>query len=123
VPLLRKISKTIVPFFLLVVLCSLVNATVNQHFHRLSTGIVIKHAHPFDRGQEGAPFQEHHHTSSELLILDQISNPVLLLGLFFLSMIFLLPARRIRNATYNVSFVNPDLFFLKNYHAPPLTSY
>jgi hypothetical protein len=33
------------------------------------------------------------------------------------------PARRIRNATYNVSFVNPDLFFLKNYHAPPLTSY
>jgi hypothetical protein len=123
VPLLRKISKIVIPFFLLVVLCSLVNATVNQHFHRLSTGIVVKHAHPFDRGEEGTPFQEHHHTSSELLILDQISNPALLLGLLFVSLILLIQAKKIRNAADNVTFVNPDLFFLKNYHAPPLTSY
>jgi len=123
VPLLRKISGTVIPIFLLVVLCSLANATANQHFHRLSTGITVKHAHPFDRGQEGTPFQEHHHTSSELLILDQISNPALLLGLFFIFLTLLIPVRKTKNSTDNVSFVNPDLFFLKNYHAPPLTSY
>lgn len=121
--LLRKLSGTVIPIFLLVVLCSLANATVNQHFHRLSTGITVKHAHPFDRGQDSTPFQEHHHTSAELLILDQISNPALLLGLFFVSLILLPLVRKTKNSADNESVVNPDLFFLKNYHAPPLTSY
>jgi hypothetical protein len=106
-----------------IVLCSLTNATINQHFHKLSSGEIIEHAHPFKKGNTGNPFQEHNHTSEELILLAQISNPVLLICLFLMFLAPLLIYSEVRNAPLIITFKNPDLYFLKNYHAPPVVSY
>jgi hypothetical protein len=117
---LRKISQVIVPVFLVVVFCYLANSTVNQHFHKLSSGMVIEHAHPFKKENTGSPFQQHHHTSSELLILGQISISFFWIYLFFNFLFGLFCVYRTIIAPLLITFKNPDLYFLKNYHAPPL---
>jgi len=120
---LRKISRVIIPIFLVIVICFLTNTTINQHFHKLSSGLIVKHAHPFDRGNTGKPFQEHHHSSSELILLEQISNTVFWIYLFLLLLPPLLLLDEITNSPLVITFKNPDLYFLKNYHAPPDNSY
>ena len=123
-PHLRKISRIIIPVFLVIVICFLTNTTINRHFHKLSSGLVINHAHPFNnKGNTGKPFQEHHHTSSELILLEQISNTVFWIYLFVLFLTPLLPVYEITNSPLVITFKNHDLYFLKNYHAPPVTSY
>lgn len=51
------------------------NQKANWHFHILSNGMVVEHAHPFKKHHTpGTPFQSHHHTDLELSILAQLSN-------------------------------------------------
>ncbi|OFY66853.1 MAG: hypothetical protein A2Y71_11605 [Bacteroidetes bacterium RBG_13_42_15] len=121
--LVRNIARIIVPVLLAVTLCFLTNTTINQHFHRLSSGIVVKHAHPFDKENTGKPFQEHQHSSSELVLLDQMYNTVFWIYLFILFLIPLLVENEIINFPLVSIFKNPDLYFLRNYRAPPVYSY
>jgi len=120
---LRKIARIIIPIFLVIVICFLTNTTINQHFHKCSSGLVIKHAHPFDKGNTGKPTQEHNHTSSELFLLEQISNTVFWIYLFFIFLALLLFIDEIINFAPVITFKNSDLYFLRNYHAPPDNSY
>jgi hypothetical protein len=106
-----------------VVLCFLTNTTLNQHFHKLSSGFVISHAHPFDKGNAGKPFQDHHHTSLELIILEQLSHTVFWIYLFFIILAPLLVEYKKIKFPLFIIFKNPDLYFLKNYHAPPEIAY
>lgn len=119
----RKIARVIIPILLVIVICYVANATINQHFHKLSSGLVVKHAHPYDKGDTGKPFQDHHHSTSELVLLDQISNVFFRIHLFFLLLAPLLFIIEITTLPIITTFKNPDLYFLKNYHAPPETSY
>ncbi|MCK5820683.1 MAG: hypothetical protein KAH17_02310 [Bacteroidales bacterium] len=49
------------------------NYSVNWHVHRLDTGSLISHAHPYDQGTlPGESIPEHQHNSVQLLVLDQI---------------------------------------------------
>ncbi|MCU0473777.1 MAG: hypothetical protein MUC93_10500 [Bacteroidales bacterium] len=119
----RNIARIIVPVLLAVTLCFLTNTTINQHFHKLSSGIVIKHAHPFDKENTGNPFQKHQHSSSELVLLDQMYNTVFWI---YLSILFLTPLlfeNEITNSPFVITLKNPDFYFLRNYHAPPAYSY
>lgn len=51
------------------------NRSANWHFHILSDGRVVEHAHPFQNNQiPGTPFQEHHHSDLAFSILAQLSN-------------------------------------------------
>lgn len=120
---IRKMARIIIPVFLIVVICFLTNATINQHFHKLSSGLVVKHAHPFDRENTGSPFQEHHHSSSELLLLEFMSTTVFWIYLVIILIAPLLFVHEIQNSRLAVIFNNPDLYFLRNYHAPPEPSY
>jgi hypothetical protein len=72
------------PVFMLVIMIYLANATVNQHFHQLDSGMMIKHAHPFENKKPDNPFEKHHHTSSELVLLDQISSNAFWIYLYIL---------------------------------------
>jgi hypothetical protein len=119
----RKTARFIIPIFLVVVICFITNTTINQHFHKLPSGLVIVHAHPFNKENDGKPFQEHHHTSSELIILDQMFNTVFWIYLFTIFLAPLLFVYKIANYPLVITFKNPDLYFLRNYHAPPETSY
>jgi hypothetical protein len=120
---LRKIARVIIPIFLVVVICYLTNATINQHFHKLSSGLIVIHAHPFEKGNTGKPFQEHHHTSSELILLGQISTTIFWVYLFLIFFATLFFVYEIKDYPLFIIFKNPDLYFLKNYHAPPGISY
>lgn len=119
----RKIARVIIPIFLVTVICYLTNATINQHYHKLSSGLVVKHAHPYDKDDTGKPFQDHHHSSSELILLDQISNVFFRIFLFFILLAPLLFVIEIKTIPPVTTFKNPDLYFLRNYHAPPGSSY
>ena len=120
---LRKISRILIPLFLVVVVCFLTNATINQHYHKLSSGLVIKHAHPFNKESTGQPFQEHRHSSSELILLDQASHIFFRIYLFLIFFITLFATHEIINSRVVLSYGNRDFYFLNNYHAPPETSY
>jgi hypothetical protein len=50
------------------------NNAVNWHYHQLPNGIVIEHAHPYEKSSSsaGSPFQSHQHSDIEYLILDLI---------------------------------------------------
>jgi len=112
----RKAALILMPFFVAVLLLYTTNSTINQHCHTFSSGITLKHAHPFSNGGNKG---EHSHTTTEYLILDHISVTI-----FFLSIIIFLlmggaPFVLKRNPITVNCKVCPDLFFLNNYHAPP----
>mgnify|MGYP006286896655 FL=1 len=52
------------------------NAIKNGHFHKLWDGEVIYHSHPYkkDTSPPDSPFQKHHHSPSEYLLLHQITH-------------------------------------------------
>ncbi len=51
----------------------LLNGVVFRHAHKLSSGKVITHAHPY-KPVGDAPYQPNGHTNNELLLLDLASN-------------------------------------------------
>ncbi len=60
---LRKYIKLLILLVLPVYLGLLANSMSNMHLHVLSNGMVVKHAHPFNRKADS---QEHHsHTDTE----------------------------------------------------------
>lgn len=121
--LIRKIARFLVPALLVITFCCLANNIVNQHIHTLSSGIVIKHAHPVKHGNIGNPWKDHKHTPSQLIILDHLFNIIFLICLSFV-FIFLVH-KELRE--YKIScFSTPKkryLYYLLNYHAPPSCSY
>jgi hypothetical protein len=121
--ILRKIARFIVPVFLLVVICFITNTTINQHYHKLACGIVVKHAHPFSKSNPDKPFQDHQHSSSELLLLDQMSNTIFWIYLFVFLQFPLKILFEIIRYPLVILFKNQELYFLRNYHAPPESSY
>ncbi len=65
------------------------NNLVNWHYHELPNGIIVEHAHPFERtsSASGSPFENHHHSDFEYLILDLIYYSGLIFILLFLGII------------------------------------
>lgn len=116
---LRKIAHLIVPVIILTVTCFIANSNLNQHYHKLSSGFVVKHAHPYQKENSDIPFQSHAHSSFEFFLLDQISISLFVSFSIILScMLFHRLIKRI-NSPITVIHKQTDLYFLKNYHAPP----
>lgn len=120
---ITKIAKIIIPVFLIIVICYTTNTTINQHFHKLSSGIVVHHAHPFDKKNTDRPLKEHDHNSPEFILLEQISISAFWIYLFFTFFNELLYLHEITNFPHFISPGKPALFFLRNYHAPPDSSF
>lgn len=60
------------------------NQAANWHLHKLDNGMVVEHAHPFERsGNTNVPFQSHQHTSQDFIFLGMISNALTLLLVAF----------------------------------------
>lgn len=45
------------------------NSFFNTHSHRLEDGTIVVHAHPYERSSDSSPFENHHHTATELVFL------------------------------------------------------
>ncbi len=97
----------------------LTNATVNTHTHILTGGIVISHAHPFDKNTgEKNPYPGHNHTKGELFLLDLISHPLTLLTFIFIGF-FLTTKIQIVTFYYLSPYTVREHYYVMNYHAPP----
>ncbi|WP_209329821.1 hypothetical protein [Lunatimonas salinarum] len=67
----REIVPAISHVFLVLIMLMLANNVVFYHEHNLSTGVTIRHAHPFLSEEEE---QERDHTENELILLDLLSH-------------------------------------------------
>ena len=68
-----NIKRIIANGFLVVFTLMLLNGIVFRHSHRLSSGKIITHAHPY-KPFGNSPYQPNTHSSSELYLFDLISN-------------------------------------------------
>lgn len=118
---MRKIGRILVPVMMVVVIGFIANSTLNQHYHRLSCGVLVKHSHPFEHGKNSSPFQEHQHTTSEFLLFEHITNIGSWIGLvFFLLLILFFTGQRVI-LPIPVSQKKSGYNFIGNYRAPPLS--
>lgn len=77
---LRGVFKSIVWFIIPLFLVLYFNQVSNWHSHVLHNGIVIEHSHPFKNSKiPGTPFQNHHHSDFDYLLLAQITVVLTLL--------------------------------------------
>lgn len=59
------------------------NQVNNGHYHKLPSGEIVYHAHPFQhQSNDKSPFENHRHSKSEYIIFALLSNPFVLLGAF-----------------------------------------
>lgn len=42
------------------------------HSHKLNNGIIITHAHPYDKSNDSKPYKSHHHTNSQYLLFQRL---------------------------------------------------
>lgn len=71
----------IIPGLLLVVWLNH-NQLTNWHYHILNNGSVIMHAHPYRSSTiPDTPYQKHHHSSFEYLVLSVLFNTIPLIVL------------------------------------------
>ncbi len=81
-----KMKRLFSFLLILFVLGLFYNNTVNWHYHKLSSGLVIEHAHPYARFPVSpeTPYEEHHHSDFEYLILESIYYSGLIIVFLFL---------------------------------------
>lgn len=62
------------------------NKIAYTHTHKMANGVLLSHAHPYNKTNDSAPVKSHHHTSNEFVAFGHLS------GLFiftFLSLVLL----------------------------------
>ena len=79
----QKLYKFLCLLTLPLVMGLFYNQASNWHLHKLENGIIIEHAHPFERSTGTTPFQNHHHSGQELVFLALISNVLITIVLVF----------------------------------------
>ena len=107
----------LIPFILLM----FVNASVNKHSHKLPTGEIIVHSHPFQSSGTDAPASGHNHSEEEYLFYGLLSNTLnLTLIVSFILIVFINHLNKRQLFFYE--FQN-DLRFLKTDRnkAPPIS--
>lgn len=71
----HRTRQTIAQGFLVLFTLMLLNGIVFRHAHKLSSGKVITHAHPY-KPVGNSPYQPNTHTDNELYLLDAVSNAI-----------------------------------------------
>ncbi len=60
----------------LLIVALMVMLTINQcvfiHTHKLADGTIIVHAHPFNKKADSSPIKHHHHSGTELMVLQNL---------------------------------------------------
>ena len=121
--LMRKIAHLVVPVLMVIVIGFVANATLNQHYHILSSGVLITHSHPFEKDNTGKPFQEHHHTTSEFFLLEQMTNFAIWISLLAVLLASCLLTRKKVIFPELINHFKSDNYLPVNYRAPPITSF
>ena len=95
------------------------NSALNRHLH-LYHGQIISHAHPYHKDGSGPfPVKSHHHSDIEFLIIDQISNLLIIAGITFYLTTTLILIRVVGMIPQKIFFKLPQFSF-PDYRAPPV---
>ena len=84
------------------------NSLVNRHSHRLPSGIIIEHAHPFSSNQ--TPVQQHSHTDKEYFYFDQISalqTLIIVAIMIFMAAVYIRPLKVKKEVNHIILIGNP----------------
>ena len=97
------------------------NASVNRHINFLADGYIISHAHPFSKTpSDSGPVKSHHHSESELLLYNLISDPITSVVLFCSLMLIYIAIPQIFSLGFNHPLLVKDCYQVHHYHAPPI---
>lgn len=102
------------------IFCLYFNQAFNGHYHKLSNGEIIYHAHPFQhQNNNKSPFENHRHSESEYIILALLSNPLVLLGTFLVIINPLTILLKIDGYKPNRLFSSYNYQYSNVYRGPP----
>ena len=98
------------------------NSIYYRHLHKLSTGLTISHAHPFDKAEDcsSSPFASHNHTEDEYVLYDIISDTLLLIVIAaFASILFFEKLINKFLLLIKERFTKSYFYLLQEYRGPP----
>jgi hypothetical protein len=75
----KRFLATIISWLLcFMFVLQLTNRAVYTHSHLTRNGIVITHAHPFNKSSDSLPYKKHSHADYEFFMFDQLNVLILL---------------------------------------------
>ena len=115
--------KRLLSFVLILLTLALFfNNAVNWHYHQLPNGIVVEHAHPYGKSSSASnsPFENHHHSDIEYLILDLVYYSGLVILLAVLTIKIFRESKTRLQLLKPVPLINSSYFRLPLLRAPPI---
>jgi hypothetical protein len=107
-PIFNLLKHAAVFMLLISVMWLFTNSLVNRHSHRLPSGIIIEHAHPFSSNQ--TPLQQHSHTDKEYFYFDQITalqTLIVLAIMIFMTSVYIRPLKLEKETDDIVLIIDP----------------
>jgi hypothetical protein len=115
----NKLNKSVSYFLLILFLAYYGSITLFNHTH-IVNGVTIAHSHPFS-SENGETPVKHHHTANEYILIQSISNFLVIVSfLFFTFGLIKNIFRETVNKTINKIFSTPDCICANGLRAPPL---
>ncbi|MBL7904894.1 MAG: hypothetical protein JNL22_07720 [Bacteroidales bacterium] len=88
------------------------NSLINRHNHRLPSGVVIQHAHPWQNAGDRLPFQSHKHSEQEIACFDQFAAiSTLLIGIMTLVILLLVLRLAVSRFTTKAEILNQKIVY------------
>lgn len=88
------------------------------HSHKLESGAIVCHSHPYDKSQDSEPLKKHHHTKAEFLFFEN-------LNVLFLSIFLIIPFLALVKKKISFVDVKKIYFILLSFpyqgRAPPIS--
>jgi len=118
---LRRIARVGLIVLLPVLLMLFHNQLANWHYHVLQNGMVVKHAHPYNKAENaGSPAGNHKHSDSEFLHFGQFTDIAYLIFFFILTLLFFREKGSKQLGEYvNTALAQLQLLNLRFLRAPP----
>ncbi|MBU8893520.1 MAG: hypothetical protein KOO66_12130 [Bacteroidales bacterium] len=99
------------------------NSVYYRHLHESSSGLIISHAHPYDKVTDrcsNVPYASHNHTEEEFVLYDIISNTILpVLVALFVSLLLFYKLIAENRFVLQENIYYSDYYLLQQYRGPP----
>lgn len=101
------------------------NQLANWHYHVLSNGMLVKHAHPYNKAENpGSPLSNHNHTDFEFFLLGQLTAISLIIAFLLFALFFAGAGNgRLLVGKYPFPFLRQYYLSLHFLRAPPKFAY
>ncbi len=116
---LRRINHLLILFLLSGIIWLTLNSSINIHSHKLPSGEIIHHAHPYTPGETNAPFESHHHTQIEYLLIGQLTFFLIAFSLLSLTVIYFKRYNGEKHITYRVYPISSNYLTAFHTRGPP----